>query len=101
MKIIRNSQIQRILLGVPLGHTHIRALIELNDGTKLVFHEAALAGIVRALLTIKLDPLRDAIELTNKELANRRAGFAKHQLIATEKAPEVVRKEISQILYPK
>ncbi len=101
MKIIRNSKIQRILLGVPLNHTHIRALIELNDGTKLVFHEAVLAGIVRAFLTIKLDPLRDAIELTNMELANRRVGFAKHQLIATEKSPKVVRKEISQILYPK
>jgi len=100
-KTIRNTQIQRILLGVPLEHEHLRVLIELTDGTKLVLHEATLASIVRAFLTTKLDPIRDAVELMGTELAERRAGFAEYQLLETETSPEMVKKELSHALKQK
>ena len=101
VKVIRNFQIKRILLGVPLEHKHLRALIELKDGTKIVLHEATVAGMVRAFLTTKFDPIRDAVELAGTELADRRAGFAEYQLLETEKAAEDVRKDLSQVLHQK
>jgi len=90
-KKIRNAQVQRILLGVPRNHKHLRAVLELTNGTKLVLHEATLASIVRAFLSAKLNPVQDAVELIGTKLMERRAGFAEYQLLATEKASKRVK----------
>jgi hypothetical protein len=98
VKKIRNAQVQRILLGVPRSHKHLRAVLELTDGTKLILHEATLASIVRAFLFAKLDPVQDAVELMGSELTERRAGFAEYQLLVTEKASKRVKAELTNIL---
>ncbi len=98
IKKIRNSQIQRIVIGVPLGHHHLRAVIDLTDGMQLVLHEATLASLTRAFITTKLDPIRSAVELVGKELVEQREDFAAYQLIETNKCSGTVRQELTQIL---
>ena len=98
IKKIRNSQIQRIIIGVPLEHKHLRAVIELTDGMQLILHEATLASLTRAFMTTKLDPIRSAVELEGKELVEQREDFASYQLLETNKCSGTVRQEITQIL---
>lgn len=98
IKKIRNSQIKRIIIGVPLGHQHLRAVIDLTDGMQLVLHEATLASLTRAFITTKLDPIRSAVELEGKVLVEQRKDFAAYQLIETKKCSRTVRQELTQIL---
>ncbi len=98
IKKIRNSQIKRIIIGVPLGHQHLRAVIELTDGIQLVLHEATLSSLTRAFMTTKLDPIRSAVELVGKELIEKREDFAAYQLLETKKCSGTVRQELTQIL---
>jgi hypothetical protein len=101
IKKIRNTQVQRILLGIPCNHKHLRAVLELTDGTTLILHEATLASIVRAFLSVKLDPVQDAVEFLGTELAERRVGFAEYQLLMTEKTANQVKTELTTILEQK
>ena len=96
--IIRNKDVKRVLMGVPKGHKHYRCVIELKDGKFLIFHEAMIANIVRAYVTIKTHPQKQAIELLCKELKDKKPGFATYQLLEAEKNENEILEELEKIL---
>jgi len=85
-------------MGVPKGHKHYRCVIELKDGKFLIFHEATVANIVRAYVTIKTHPQKQAVELLCKELKDKKPGFATHQLLEAEKNENEILEELEKIL---
>jgi len=96
--VLRNQDIKRVLIGAPKGHRHIRVVIETED-LVIVLQEATLANIVRAYVTVKTHPTRSAIELKQTKLEHRKEGYAKCQLLETEKPCEEISEEISTIIY--
>ncbi len=63
--IIKNEDIDSVLLAVPEGHRHLRLALKTKDGKKVVLQEAAVAAIVRAYVTVKTHPQMRAIKLTS------------------------------------
>lgn len=78
---IRNEDIKEILVGIPEGHTHIRTKIILQDGTELVFPEAAVANITRAYITVKTHPQKTSVKLKGRQLTEKKTGYAGWQLL--------------------
>jgi hypothetical protein len=69
---IRNEDIREILVEIPEGHKHIRTTIFLQDGTELVFREAAIANITRAYVTIKTHPQKRLVKLKGTHLEEKK-----------------------------
>ena len=86
LKVIKTWDVKRVLLGIPEGHKHLRAFIELKDGEIIVFQEATIAAIVRGYIEIKTHPVKEAVEFLGKEIpeSERKKGFASWQLIESE-----------------
>jgi len=61
--IIRNEDVNKILVGVPEGHKHLRISMKLKNGAILIFQEATIANILRAYITVKTHPNIRAQEL--------------------------------------
>ncbi len=82
--IIKNEDIEEVLMEVPEGHKHVRTMIRLKDGSELVLQEASVANIVRAYITMKTDPVKGRVRLRGVKLSERKEGFADWQLIETD-----------------
>ena len=82
--IIRNEDIRELIAEIPEGHRHLRTTIKLQDGTELVFQEAAVANIVRAYIRVRTHPLTKKVALKGKNLAERKEGYAEWQLVEEE-----------------
>lgn len=82
--IIRNEDIKELIAEIPEGHRHLRTTIKLQDGTELVFQEAAVANIVRAYIRVRTHPLTKKVALKGKNLAERKEGYAEWQLVEEE-----------------
>jgi hypothetical protein len=78
---IRNEDIKEVITEIPEGHKHIRTKIVLQDGTELIFQEAAIANLVRAYITIKTHPSKTSVSLKGRELQDRKPGYAEWQLL--------------------
>jgi hypothetical protein len=78
---IRNEDIKEVFVEIPEGHRHVRTMISLQDGTELVFQEAALANIVRAFITVKTHPQKHSVRLRGGKCGERKPGYAEWQLI--------------------
>lgn len=100
IRIIRNKDISRALIGVPEGHKHLRICLELKNGRVLVFQEATVANILRAYTTIKTHPSVRAKELKMKTLTakQRKEGYAVHQLLETSRKDAEIEEELSGLL---
>ena len=94
---VGNDQVDRVLMGVPKDHAHVRTVIEIGD-TRLILQEATIAGIVRAFTTLNTHPTLRGIELVQRKCEHRKEGFAAHQLLASDKPSEDVCIEIRAIL---
>ncbi len=79
--IIHNEDIRELRAEIPDGHRHLRTTMILQDGTELVFQEAAIASLVRAYVNVKTHPLRNNITLKGKKIAERKDGYAEWQLV--------------------
>jgi len=79
--LIRNEHVSRVIVEIPPGHRHLRTTVSLEDGTELVFHEATIANIVRAYVSIKTHPTTARIVLHGGAVAGRKEGFAEWQLL--------------------
>jgi len=98
---IKNSDISRILIGTPIKHKHLRVVIELRNGEKIIFSEATIANIVRAYVTIKTHPKINSLELESYDLSddqNLKEGYSKFQLLETNKESLKISYEIEKIL---
>ena len=100
IRVIRNEDVKRVLIGTPEGHKHLRVCIRLKDGTTLIFQEATIANIFRAYVTLKTHPSLKAQELKVKSLKTEqlKEGYAPHQLIETARDSSEVERELKQIL---
>lgn len=98
LRVIRTWDVKRVLLGVPEGHKHLRAFIQLKDGEVIALQEATIAAIFRGYIEIKTHPVKEAVELLGKEIpeAERKQEFASWQLIESEEkdAKEKIKKLI-------
>jgi len=99
IRIIRNEDVNRVLIGVPKGHKHLRISIELKNGLVLIFQEATIANILLAYTTVKTHPNIRAQELETKTLtANlQKDEYAVHQLLETPKKNEDVESELKEL----
>ncbi|QWV94594.1 hypothetical protein KP004_05260 [Geomonas oryzisoli] len=79
--VLRNEDVVQVLVGIPEGHRHVRTTIRFADGRSVTFQEATVAAIVRAYITVKTDPVKDAVELTGRRVEDRKAGYAEWQLL--------------------
>jgi len=98
--IIRNEDVNKVLVGVPEGHKHLRVSIKLKNELVLIFQEATIANILRAYITVKTRPDVRAQELKMKKLAPnlRKEEYAVHQLLEVPKKEEDVEKELKELL---
>ncbi len=78
---ISNEDIKEVLVEVPEGHRHVRTRIVLQDGTEVVFQEAAVANIVRAFITVKTHPEKASVRLRGSKTGERKPGYAEWQLL--------------------
>ena len=99
MKVTRigNAEIEEVLLGVPSGHRHLRAAIKTAVGTFL-FQEAALAGLLRAFVTVKTHPLTRALRLVRRRPSGVKRGFDPDQLLEEEMDEEEIEAELARLL---
>ncbi|MER3602375.1 MAG: hypothetical protein C4339_06665 [Nitrososphaerota archaeon] len=99
VRLIRNEQIRRALVGRPSGERRLRVIIEL-EGEVLIFEEAAFANLARAYHWVYDHPQRFALELRYARLAEeqRKKGYAEHQLLETEKPDAEVQREIDALI---
>jgi hypothetical protein len=81
---IGNEDIEGIVVEIPEGHLHLRTTITLRDGTELTFHEAAVANLLRAFVTVKTHPTRRKAVLKGRELGKTKKGYASWQLMEVE-----------------
>ena len=100
IRIIRNEDLEKVLMGVPKGHKHLRVCMKLKSGTILIFQEATIANISRAYITLKTHPSVQTQELKMKTLTEeqRKEGYATHQLIETPRDSSEVNTELKEIL---
>jgi hypothetical protein len=98
--IIRNEDLNKVLVGVPEGHKHLRISMKLKNGLVLIFQEATIANILRAYTTVKTHPNIRAQELEMKKLTAdlRKDRYAIHQLLETPRKNEGVEKELKKLL---
>jgi len=96
--IIRNCDVQRVVIGIPKSHKHLRIAIFLNNDMVLVFHEATMANIMRAFITVKTHPLVEAVELQSVKLEQRKKGFAEYQLLEVKRSAKDISEELLNII---
>lgn len=96
--VIRNRDVSRFLMAVPKGHKHIRAILELEDGSIIVLHEATMESIARAVVEVEMHPRRRAILLEGRELDIRKEGYDRYQLIEVELPEEIIEEEVTKLL---
>ncbi len=99
IEYIKNEDIERVLIGVPSGHKHVRMIFILKNKKCLVFSEATIANVLRGFILVKTHPSISAIELKGVKLEKRKHGFAEYQLIEVEKESRKIEDEIASVLY--
>ncbi len=101
MVYVANEDVERVLVGVPSSHKHLRAALFLKGGYVVIFSEATLANLVRAYVTVKTHPKRRAVELrarTRGEAGPFKEGYADCQLLEEDTCDEVISGELSKLL---
>ncbi|GEM_PF-77199 len=96
--VIRNSDIEKVMLGAPKGHKHIRGLIFLKNEVVIVFQQATLENIARGVINLITHPLKRALCLRCVRLENRKGDFAEYQLIEEDRSEEDIINEITFLL---
>ncbi len=97
--LIRNRDVERVIIGTPTGHKHQRIILQLPD-KRIIFEEATIANIARALVWIGNHPKVRAMEMRLQRLTEgeRKRGYAEYQLLETMASEEEVQKEVDAIL---
>jgi len=79
--VISNEDVRELMVEIPEGHKHIRTTVVLMDGAEFSFHEATIANLVRAYITVKTHPVINRISLKGEMLTRRKDGYAEWQLL--------------------
>ncbi len=85
VRIIRNEDVKFLAAFIPLGHKHVRVLINLGNEI-LIFQQAFIDALIRAYTSVALHPYKKCQALTLRKLSNkeRKEGFAEYQLIEVD-----------------
>jgi len=96
VRIIRNEDVEKVFIGVPKGHKHLRVYLKLKDNSALIFQEATIANVLRAYITIKTHPTIKAKELKMQTLSEafKKQGYTSHQLLETSRSQEEIEEEL-------
>lgn len=99
-RIIRNEDIEKVLVGVPKGHKHLRVCMKLKNNSAMILQEATIANILRAYVTIGTHPKIKAQELKMYVLGetSQKQGYALHQLLEISRSQEEIEEELTQFL---
>ena len=100
IRIIRNEDIEKVLIGVPKGHKHLRVCVKLKDNSVMIFQQATIANILRGYVTIKTHPRMKAQELKMHVLGetSQKQGYALHQLLEISRSQGEIEEELTQFL---
>jgi hypothetical protein len=100
IRIIRNEDIEVVLIGVPKGHKHLRVCMKLKNNSAIIFQEATVANILRAYVTVKTHPKMKAQELKMHVLGetSQKQGYALHQLLEIPGSQEETEEGLTQFL---
>ena len=100
IRTIRNEDIEKVLIGIPKGHKHLRVCVKLKNNSVMIFQEATIANILRAYVTIKTHPTIKAQELKMcmMDKTSQKQGYALHQLLETFRNQEEIEEELRQFL---
>jgi hypothetical protein len=79
--IIKNEDIDELIMEVPEGHKHLRTILRLKDGREIILQEATVANLVRAYITVKTHPTVERVVQKSVRITKRKADFAEWQLI--------------------
>ncbi len=98
--VVRNRDVDRFLFGVPRGHKHARAIFILRDGSRIVFQEATMENVARAVVNVEMHPSRKAIalRLVNLSREERKPDYDQNQLLEEELGPEEIEEIITREL---
>ena len=96
--VIRNEDLEWILIGIPEGHTHIRTILNIKGLPYLILQQATVSGLIRGFLNVLLHPLKRGIKLQRASVSNQKSGYAKNQLLELNVSERKVLEEISKIL---
>jgi len=82
VRIVRNEDVKFLATFIPLGHRHVRVIINLGDEI-LIFQQAFIDALIRAYASVALHPYKKCQALTLRKLSSkeRKEGFAEYQLI--------------------
>jgi hypothetical protein len=97
VKVLRNSDVKRIIAFIPPGHKHVRLYVEF-DNEKYVLQEATIDAILRAYINIITHPTRKATELVVTHIKEKKQGYADYQHLETSRSEEEIISEINEIL---
>jgi hypothetical protein len=79
--IVKNEDVKELIAEIPEGHKHLRATIVFQDGREMTFHEATIANLVRAYISVKTHPKTVKVVLKGTMLEKRKGGYAEWQLL--------------------
>jgi hypothetical protein len=79
--VIKNEDIDELIIEVPEGHRHLRTILRLKDGREIILQEATVANLVRAYTTVKTHPTIERVVQKSVRLSERKPGFAEWQLV--------------------
>ena len=96
--VVRNEDVVRVQAFIPKGHRHVRLVVWLRCGRVIVFQHATVDGIIRAFLSVSLHPVRRGAELVGSVVESRKPGFARYQLVESERGEEEVVAEGTELL---
>ncbi len=83
-KVLRNEDIEEIVVEIPEGHKHLRTTIVSSNGSEFVFQEATVANLLRAFVTVKTHPVKKRVRLKAVKLEHRKEGYAEWQLLEVD-----------------
>ncbi len=87
LRLVPNEEVVEVTVEVPAGHRHLRATLRLADGSAWVLHEATLANLLRAFVTVKTHPVRTRVRLVGRQVPGRKPGYAQWQLLEQDEGP--------------
>ncbi len=98
IRVIRNQDVMRLLVGTPSRNEDIYAVFELKDEF-LVFQSATIHNLERGFDWVYQHPKLTSIEMVTHRLrkGERKEGYEEYQLLETTKTEKDVQKEIDAL----
>jgi hypothetical protein len=100
IRINRNEDIEKVSIGVPKRHKHLRVCVKLKNNSAMVFQETRIANILGAYIAIGTHPKIKAQELKMHVLGEtpQKQGYTLCQLLEISRSQEEIEEELTRFL---